>query len=236
MVQTPTFVGHLVFGSYSFFSYTPLAGLYVDGAFTEGLSWAFPRPEAGFQIGKYTIGDSSNKTNMSWCLASTHLLATPLCTYVQICLPSPLLTREIADELPRLVHHLGPRYTGTFRDPHLVKFLTYEASTSLNMFLALKNTIPLPKSKPGEQTSIVKALKNGMGIPEASVIFAFSAAGAPGWGQDKGVGVRCGIGALNGEVEGDVFTVKAECLDLALWKIGGAAVVLRLVQLANVSF
>ena len=74
-----------------------------------------------------------------------------------------------------------------------------------------------------------------MGIPEASVIFAFSAAGAPRWGQDDGVGIGCGMGTLNGEVEGDVFTVKAECLDVALWKIGGAAVVLRLVQLATVS-
>jgi len=120
----------------------------------------------------------------------------------------------------------------------MVKFLTYEASTSLNMFLALKNTVPLQKSKPGEQTSIVKASKGGMGIPETSVVFAFSAAGAPGWGQDKGIGVRCGINAsiLNGDVEGDVFTVKAECLDVALWKIGGAAVVLRLVQLATVSY
>lgn len=103
------------------------------------------------------------------------------------------------------------------------------------MFLALKSTVPRPKSKPGEQISIVKALKKGMGIPETSVIFAFSAAGAPGWGQDGAVGVRCGIGALDGEIEGDVFTVKAECLDVALWKIGGAAVVLRLVQLATVS-
>ena len=103
------------------------------------------------------------------------------------------------------------------------------------MFLALKSTVPVPKSKTGVQTSIVKALKRGMGIPETAVIFTFSAAGARGWGQDKGVGVRCGIGALNGEVEGDVFTVKAECLDMALWKIGGAAVVLRLVQLATVS-
>ena len=146
-----------------------------------------------------------------------------------------ILTRQTADELPRLVHHLGPRYADAFQDPHMVKFLTYEASTSLNMFLALKSTIPLPKSKPGEQTSIVKALKKGMGIPETSVIFMFSAAGAPEWGQDKGVGVRCGNSALDGEIEGDVFTVKAECLDVALWKIGGAAVVLRLVQLANVS-
>ena len=75
-----------------------------------------------------------------------------------------------------------------------------------------------------------------MGIPETSVLFALSAAGAPAWGQDQGVGMRCGIGALNGEIEGDVFTVKAECLDVALWKIGGAAVVLRLVQLATVSY
>jgi len=103
----------------------------------------------------------------------------------------------------------------------------------LSMFLALKSTIPLPKSKPGEQTSIAKALKRGMGIPETSVIFTFSAAGALGWDQDKGVGVRCGIGDLDGGIEGDVFTVKAECLDVALWKIGGAAVVLRLVQLAK---
>jgi hypothetical protein len=51
----------------------------------------------------------------------------------------------------------------------------------------------------------------------------------------KGVGVRCVTRALNKEIEGDVFTVKVECSDVALWKIGGAAVVLRLVQLAIVS-
>ena len=118
----------------------------------------------------------------------------------------------------------------------MVKFLTYEASTSLNMFLALKSTVPCQKSKPSKQTSIVKALKWGMGIPEVSVIFDFSAAGALGWGQDKGVGMRHGNGTLNREIEGDVFTVKAECLDMTLWKIGGAAVVLRLVQLATVSY
>jgi hypothetical protein len=36
------------------------------------------------------------------------------------------------------------------------------------------------------------------------------------------------------EVVGDVFVVKAACLDSALWKIGGAAVALKLVQLAKV--
>ena len=206
-----------------------MSGLYVDGAFVEGLNWAFPHAETGFQIGKYTIGDSSNETKMNWCLASSYLLDVRMPTYALL---SHLLMCQIADELPRLIHHLGPRYTGIFQDTHMVKFLTYEAS---RMFLALKNTVARPKSKPGEQTSILKALKGGMGTPEVSVIFAFSAAG-PGWGQDKGVGVRCGNGTLNGEIEGDVFTVKAECLDVALWKIGGAAVVLRLVQLATVSY
>ena len=91
------------------------------------------------------------------------------------------------------------------------------------MSLALKSTIPLPKSKPGEQTSIVKALKKGMAIPETSVIFLFSAAAALGWGQDKRVGMRCGGGSLDGEIVGDVFTVKVECLDIALWKIAGVA-------------
>ena len=65
-------------------SHEPLSGLYVDGAFVEGLSWAYPRPEAGFQIGKYIIGDASSKTKMSWCLASSHLLATPLCPYALV--------------------------------------------------------------------------------------------------------------------------------------------------------
>ena len=35
-------------------------------------------------------------------------------------------------------------------------------------------------------------------------------------------------------VHGDVVVIKAATIDMALWKIGGAAVGLRLVQLANV--
>jgi hypothetical protein len=41
-------------------------------------------------------------------------------------------------------------------------------------------------------------------------------------------------GRVNAMLCGDVFVVKAESLDVALWKIGGAAVGLRLVQLASV--
>jgi hypothetical protein len=38
------------------------------------------------------------------------------------------------------------------------------------------------------------------------------------------------------EVIGDLVVAKPQCLDVALWKIGGAAVVLRLTELAEVCF
>lgn len=43
-----------------------------------------------------------------------------------------------------------------------------------------------------------------------------------------------GKGMVDARLTGDVFVVKAESLDEALWKTGGAAVGLRLVQLASV--
>lgn len=68
--------------------------------------------------------------------------------------------RQTVVELIQLVPHLSPHYTDTFQDPHMVKFLTYEASTSesLNMCLILKSNIPLLKIKPGKHTSIAKCL------------------------------------------------------------------------------
>lgn len=139
-----------------------------------------------------------------------------------IVLHSPTLT---GDDLPRLVHHLGPRYSGTFQDPALIKFLTYDASTSLNMFLtnATKNSDVSP---------LMKAVKNGLGVPESLFVFSLSASNCTASGQNTAVPVK----GLLKEVEsqGNVFTVKATTLDMALWKIGGAAVVLRLVQLAQV--
>lgn len=118
------------------------------------------------------------------------------------------------DDLPRFIHHLGPRYAGNFQDPNLIKFLTYEASTSLNMFLsttALKNTSVSP---------LIKVVKDGLGVTESSITFSVS----PHSSTHRDF-----------KMDGDVFVVKAACLDMALWKIGGAAVALRLVQVANVS-
>ena len=107
---------------------------------------------------------------------------------------------------------LGPRYTDIFQDPHMVKFLTYEASTSLNMFLSLKNTVPIIRRTNFHCESLEKWYGNNRNF--SYVVGSRGSRMARGW----------------------VFTVKSECLDVALWKKGGAAVVLRLVQLATVSY
>jgi len=67
----------------------------------------------------------------------------------------------------------------------------------------------------------MKVVKDGLDIPETSIKFSIS----PFATRSHGF-----------KMEGDVFVVRAACLDMALWKIGGAAVALRLVQVANVSF
>lgn len=78
----------------------------------------------------------------------------------------------------------------------------------------------------------MRAIKDGLGIPEASIIFAFSPLNTHQSGLSTSVPIN-GF-SRNFKIEGDVFIVKAACLDMALWKIGGAAVALRLVQVANV--
>lgn len=82
------------------------------------------------------------------------------------------------------------------------------------MFLStptLKNTSVSP---------LMKVVKDGLGVPESSITFSVS----PHSSMHRDF-----------KIDGDVFAVKAACLDMALWKIGGAAVALRLVQVANVS-
>jgi hypothetical protein len=154
---------------------------------------------------RYTIGDAeaTSSSSMSWCLASAYLLGLPLGTFDFHLLDiksNPTISQ--ADDLPRLIHHLGPRYTGTFQDLELVKFLTYEASTSLNMFLssasaAAAASSPFARSPQGSigpgskmlkntQTPIVKALREGMpstGLKEDTIVFVV----APdefGWGVE----------------------------------------------------
>ena len=130
------------------------------------------------------------------------------------------------DHLPRFVHHLGPRYNATFQSQHLVKFLTYEASTSLNIFLS-----NLTASKSGvlpDVVALVKAITGGIGIEEASVVFSFS----PATYLPSTDSALTPLSRFT--KDGNVHAAKAFCIDTAMWEIGGVAVPLRLIQLARV--
>lgn len=239
----------------------------------EGMSLPYPRTDSisGVNPGvKYTIGDlegTSDNPKMSWCLASAYLLGIPLGMSITPSFFKVELIYRSADDLPRLIHHLGPRYTGGFQDLELVKFLTYEASTSLNMYLGsttqsqgahMRSPQATTGSIKGKQslTPIVKALREGMpsvGVKDDALLFVVApdefGAGAEGdtgskrMGKDS-VGVELGLrgvgkgssgkGSVDAALSGDVYVVQAESLDVALWKIGGAAVGMRLVQLASV--
>ncbi|KAF9531325.1 hypothetical protein CPB83DRAFT_848844 [Crepidotus variabilis] len=238
----------------------PNLRLYLDGAFVEGVHLAYPRAESlsgSAPVIQYKLGSDttpsgeSGITPISWSLASAYLLGLP-----------------VPDDIPRLIHHLGPRYTASFQDPGLVRFLTYEATTSLNMYLANVALAATSARSPGAPTGgssraavpptpILKALRDGMssiGVYEDTIIFCLSPAGfdwgvassdsstqesvepfrqsssrrfSGSWDKNAAPSVRKTI------LQGDIFVVKTEGLDEALWKIGGVAVGLRLVELAE---
>ena len=73
---------------------------------------------------------------------------------------------------------------------------------------------------------MVKLLKSGLEIPLSAFVFHIAA--------DHQLYASGSIAAHGYEVEGDVFLVKATTLDSAVWSLGGAAVALRLLQLAKV--
>lgn len=92
------------------------------------------------------------------------------------------------------------------------------------------------KSKNGlklEESPILKIVRNGIGFNKSQMVFSINAASVPLAGfieeaPSSGLLTRF-------MVKGDVYLAKAACFDNALWTIGGAAVVLRLVQLAMVA-
>lgn len=86
----------------------------------------------------------------------------------------------------------------------------------------------------------MKAVKSGVGIAEDSFIFAISPAGAEVRVMDNGHRMHVVKNAIPGrmeeaEIKEDVVTYRPQCLDVGVWAIGGSAVLLRLVELAEVS-
>ncbi|KAL1744917.1 beach-domain-containing protein [Schizophyllum fasciatum] len=179
----------------------PSVRLFVDGVLTDSANNMYPRPESKARTLKYCIGSKGKESKLNWCLASATLLSQPL-----------------SDDVPRLVRSLGPRYAGKFQDSALARFLTYEASTSLNVHIF--NT-------PTSGTEMVKLLKGGLEIPLSAFVFHVAA--------EHQLYAAGSIAAHGYQIEGDVFLVKASTLDSAVWSLGGAAVALRLLQLAQTS-
>ena len=101
---------------------------------------------------------------------------------------------------------------------------------------------------PSAGSSALRFLKDGINVSEGSFMFSVSAVGYK-YGEVDESGrisphcVRNGATVASSaatcdpiSIIGDVTPVLTESLDIALWKIGGPAVALRIVELANVSY
>ncbi|KAG9019622.1 hypothetical protein FRB90_012468 [Tulasnella sp. 427] len=159
---------------------------------------------------------SDKSSGPMWFLASSHLLL-----------------QSIPNELPRLFFTLGPAYTGNFQDA-LSKFLTYKASTSLHIGIQNQNH---HHSQEG-LNSLNKALSEGIELKESHIAYSISPHGIieDGHGQQLLVNSsreRKIKEVKLGEMIGSARTIKIAPLHSAVWNFGGAAVLLRLVQLAS---
>ncbi|KAL5530973.1 hypothetical protein ACEPAG_3849 [Sanghuangporus baumii] len=231
---------HLVFIHHPHRASSPTIRVFIDGSLVSTRQQLYPRADSTAQTISYVIGDSRDtpSPDMSWCFASCYLLSLPL-----------------GDDAPHVIQHLGPQYSGHFQTKDLFQFLTYEASTSLNVVLSsMADQLGAAARNRGNGrvvssagSSMLRILKDGIGINEDSFILSVSAAGyrcgeADANGGLKPAYVRNGVSSQQAPanrdhlgIAGDVVPVLAESLDTALWRIGGAAAALRIVELATTS-
>ena len=111
--------------------------------------------------------------------------------------------------------------------------MTYEASASLSIFL---NTMTHTR-KP---STIPALLKAGLGISANSIVFTITPSSQNSHSSvcESGpeiIKFQSSNDQPNVMVDGDMMTVRSICLDLSMWRLGGAAIPLRLVQLAQVN-
>lgn len=186
-------------------------GLFLDGVLSDSLQWAYPKFDEASPA-NFMVGDDVAAVESSWCVASAYLLSVALGKHFYQHL-TLITSIHVDDDFPRFIHHLGPRYSESFQDQTLIRFLTYEASTSLNMHITAQGT-SLP-----ENSQLKKAIRGDSIISDSSIMFRVVP--QPHDKRDQIV------------TRGDVFTVCCQPLDLAVWRIGGAALLLRLVALAQ---
>ncbi|OCH84794.1 beach-domain-containing protein [Obba rivulosa] len=198
---------HVAVAHYPHRASNPTIRLFVDGALVASQNWPYPKSANAVSTVDYVLGDLRETATLSWCVASVYMLSVPL-----------------VDPLLRFIHHLGPRYTGRFQAADLVKFLTYEASTALNIHLS---SSAQDGAVPPDVVQLRNVIKNGPGINPAAILFTVTPSSPISDESDEEKEAE-GLRAA-----GDVVVARSGCLDLAMWKIGGAALPLRLVQLAT---
>ncbi|WVF68754.1 hypothetical protein IAT40_003526 [Kwoniella sp. CBS 6097] len=151
-----------------------------------------------------------------------------------------LLEEAVPEDLVRLVHHLGPRYTGNLQEP-LGRFLTYEGATSINIYLS--NLAREGKDKKlfthTSNSILVRAIRSGPAVPEETILLSLSARDFdPALGSCTNAAVphpyrakqlRHGTARLTGNVR--PFT--ASSLDESTTAVGGGLVILKLVDLSR---
>ena len=102
----------------------------MDNVLINNIDWTYPKAEGTPQTGTYFIGDPSDPTCVSWCLASHYLIYTPLGNPSRFC-DSPFGTSFLATTASKV--------------------------TSSN-----------------EISPLVKAVRDGLGVAESSVVFTVS--------------------------------------------------------------
>lgn len=145
----------------------------------------------------------------------------------------------------------GPRYSGNFQVV-LGSFLTYEASTSLNIFLSTIARESGGRATDTGSSRLVQALKDGRAVDESTLVLAFSAENArvvdPGLPVENGAEIETVV--LNGAIPklqtaktftrglgllcGEAIIVPGRSMDEEIWALGGCAPLLKLIELAKV--
>lgn len=108
--------------------------------------------------------------------------------------------------------------------------MTYEAATSLSIFL----TSVAQSKKPSTMSALIK---NGLGINPDAIFFVLtpSVCNMHVSESTDQLDILQNDRGLRVILDGDVITVRNVSLDLSMWRLGGSALPLQLIQLAKVS-
>ncbi|KIM59893.1 hypothetical protein SCLCIDRAFT_1217340 [Scleroderma citrinum Foug A] len=203
---------HIAVVHYTARSSHPTVRIFIDGVLTQSFDWTYPKSPDTPANGQFTLGDATSGRTLSWCIASSYLISTPL-----------------DDNVIKFMHGLGPRYHANFQDKNLVRFLTYEVSTSLNMHL-------LSSASGGDNSSLRKVIHDGPLFNENFILVKVApedVATLPPLGPLSASTSQEGSGTTTCITRGDACVAICQPFDLVLWRLGGARLVLRLVQLAQ---